>query len=203
MSSSKRYRPVQKRAEGTIEKILDSMAQLLEVHGYRSLTTNMIAEHAEVSIGTVYRYFSDKDQLLIALSDRATADITHMLLVTLTKMVNLGTDEMVRLFVEALVGAIEANRGVITAVVGEVPLGTQSNMLPGVEQQLEQFARIHLAIQFPELDDATIDELVYIGMGVGLSAALRIAIDRPANLDRDRLIDRTATLLTKGLFAIA
>ena len=85
-------------------------------------------------------------------------------------------------------------------MVSEIPMGTQSNVLPDVEHQLEQIARLFLAHHRPELPDIDTDELIYLGMGIIVAACLRIAIDRPPQLNKQRLIDRTATLLTTGLF---
>jgi AcrR family transcriptional regulator len=38
--------------------------------GYESATTNSIAERASISIGTLYRYYPDKDAILKALAER-------------------------------------------------------------------------------------------------------------------------------------
>jgi len=70
-----RKNPKQKRAEATVKAILDTAAQLLEEGGGREVSTNHIAERAGVSIGTLYQYFSDKDELLLRLAHREFGEI--------------------------------------------------------------------------------------------------------------------------------
>lgn len=53
--------------------ILEAGRELLEKHGAEALTTNRIAEHAGVSIGSLYRYFEDKEAVIAALYDRELA----------------------------------------------------------------------------------------------------------------------------------
>lgn len=71
-----RRKPRQVRAELTRERILDAAAYIFVEHGYAAGTTNRIAEHAEISIGSLYQYFPNKDailaELLVQHVDRGT-----------------------------------------------------------------------------------------------------------------------------------
>lgn len=71
-----RRKPRQVRAELTRERILDAAAHIFVEHGYAAGTTNRIAEHAEISIGSLYQYFPNKDailaELLVQHVDRGT-----------------------------------------------------------------------------------------------------------------------------------
>ncbi|WKE68422.1 TetR/AcrR family transcriptional regulator [Streptomyces sp. WP-1] len=62
-----RRKPRQVRAELTRERILDAAAQVFAEHGYAAGTTNRIAEHARLSIGSLYQYFPNKDAILAEL----------------------------------------------------------------------------------------------------------------------------------------
>ncbi len=65
-----RRKPIQGRAQHTVEAILKAAAQILERHGIDAATTNAIAERAGVSIGSLYQYFADRDALIDALVRR-------------------------------------------------------------------------------------------------------------------------------------
>ncbi|MFJ4623844.1 TetR/AcrR family transcriptional regulator [Streptomyces sp. NPDC088812] len=71
-----RRRPRQVRAELTRERILTAAAHVFAEYGYAAGTTNRIAEHARMSIGSLYQYFPNKDavlaELLIRHIDRGT-----------------------------------------------------------------------------------------------------------------------------------
>ncbi|MER7268891.1 TetR/AcrR family transcriptional regulator [Micromonospora carbonacea] len=62
-----RRTPRQVRAELTRKRILAAAAHIFAEHGYAAGTTNRIAEHARVSIGSLYQYFPNKDAILAAL----------------------------------------------------------------------------------------------------------------------------------------
>jgi AcrR family transcriptional regulator len=65
-----RRMPQQARSQRRVDLILDTAADLFAEIGYESATTNSIAERAGISIGSLYRYFSDKDAILHALVKR-------------------------------------------------------------------------------------------------------------------------------------
>lgn len=62
-----RKQPVQKRSQLTIEAIFQASAQLVEREGMVNLTTNKIAIKAGFSVGTLYQYFSSKDEIFRAM----------------------------------------------------------------------------------------------------------------------------------------
>lgn len=199
MPSSARNRPVQQRSLATIDKILEAATRLLIGSGYVGMTTNRVAAEAEVGIGTVYRYFADKNELLGALRDRASARMTKELIKAIGTSVALEPAAGIRRMFVCLVEALERDRGIIRALASEVPIGLQSNVLPEVEAQLAQFCRFFMASHRPDLSDAEIEEYVYLGMALTFSASLRIAIEREPEMDRERLIDHAVGVLTAWL----
>lgn len=55
----------EKKAERVREAIHDAMLTLAESNGYHAATLEQVAERAEVAISTVYRYFENKDAILL------------------------------------------------------------------------------------------------------------------------------------------
>jgi AcrR family transcriptional regulator len=79
MRVAARRTPVQERSKATVARILDAAAHVFAESGYGG-TTNHVAAQAQVSIGSLYQYFPDKDALLAALHDRHLAAIESHLL---------------------------------------------------------------------------------------------------------------------------
>lgn len=73
-TAAPRKRPAQRRSAETVERILDAAARLFDERGYRGTTTNHVAVAAEVSVGSLYQYFPNKDALLVALAERHLAE---------------------------------------------------------------------------------------------------------------------------------
>lgn len=67
---SLRNEPVQARSTARLAGLLDAAAAVVDELGYERLTTAMVAERADASIGTVYRYFPDRIAVLQALAAR-------------------------------------------------------------------------------------------------------------------------------------
>lgn len=65
-----RRAPVQQRSADRLARILDACAGLLDEIGYEQLSTRDVALRAEVPIGSVYRFFSNKRALVEALALR-------------------------------------------------------------------------------------------------------------------------------------
>jgi AcrR family transcriptional regulator len=81
---------VQGRSVARVQRMLDACAELVDEVGYEGLTTTLLAERAEVAIGSVYQFFPDKraivqalalrnmDAYLQSLSDRFASEVfTH------------------------------------------------------------------------------------------------------------------------------
>lgn len=65
-----RKAPVQRRSAERLTRILDACADLLDEVGYDELSTRAVAVRAGVPIGSVYRFFGNKRQMVDALAQR-------------------------------------------------------------------------------------------------------------------------------------
>jgi len=66
VATSRRKSPRQERAKATVEAILEASSQVLVGLGYTKMTTTRVAKRAGVSVGTLYQYFADKEELVRA-----------------------------------------------------------------------------------------------------------------------------------------
>jgi AcrR family transcriptional regulator len=64
-----RRRPRQQRSRAIVDSILEAGRRLLAESGESALTTNRIAERAGVSVGSLYRYFPNKEAVVAAICD--------------------------------------------------------------------------------------------------------------------------------------
>ncbi|MER6714300.1 MULTISPECIES: TetR/AcrR family transcriptional regulator [unclassified Streptomyces] len=82
-ATSLRRAPVQRRSAERLARILDACADLLDEVGYDALSTRAVAQRAGVPIGSVYRFFGNKRQMVDALAqrnlERYTARVTERL----------------------------------------------------------------------------------------------------------------------------
>lgn len=62
--------PRQKRSIEKVGSILDAVEALVVEHGTDSITTTQIAEATGFAVGTIYQYFSNRTDILMAAHDR-------------------------------------------------------------------------------------------------------------------------------------
>lgn len=78
-AKGRRRQAKQDRSRDTVGVIIEAAARVLVREGYARATTNRIALEAGISVGSVYEYFRDKDDLFDALirrqADNALAEI--------------------------------------------------------------------------------------------------------------------------------
>lgn len=69
--------PIQSRSSHTVDIILEAAARILEQQGIGAYTTNSIARHAGVSVGSLYQYFPHKDAVTVALIGRESSRLLN------------------------------------------------------------------------------------------------------------------------------
>lgn len=199
MSRSARRKPVQRRSEEMVERLLVAATRVLADVGYGQMSTNRVAAEAEVSIGSLYRYFADKDEIFETLRVRASDAILLRLTDAIAEAAGKPPHIGVRAVVAALVDALQEHEPIVRALVNEVPMGTQSNVLPEIERGLATFTRMYAIQHAPQVPAAEMDARIYLAMGVTLNSCLRIALEKPPDLDADHLIDLVVGMLVLGL----
>lgn len=69
-----RREPQQQRSRDRVEAILEATSQLLEESGYAALSTSTIAERAELTVSSLYQFFTNVDDIVVELVRRWTAE---------------------------------------------------------------------------------------------------------------------------------
>ena len=68
--TANRRTPLQARSNKTVEDILDAAASLLCTIPFEEITTSRLAEQAGISVGALYRFYSDKQEIFDAIAVR-------------------------------------------------------------------------------------------------------------------------------------
>ena len=114
-------KPKQPRSRETHRVILKGARLALVKYGYRHITTNRIAERSGVSVGTLYQYFYDKDDILKQTLAAFAKEMKQGLQETLQKKRDLPQETMVRASVSAMVDMFYQHRDFIRVVREELP----------------------------------------------------------------------------------
>jgi AcrR family transcriptional regulator len=116
---NRRKIPAQQRSRTTVEAVIEAAAQLLEAAGEQGFNTNAVAERAGVSIGTLYRYFPDKQAILVALARREMEAVNAVVASPLAREAGglAGDRAVIRAFLQAFAGRTQARRIAVAALL--------------------------------------------------------------------------------------
>jgi AcrR family transcriptional regulator len=96
-----RRAPRQSRSKEMVEAILQAGLLVLREEGPERLTTKRIAERAGVSVGSLYRYFADKEEVLEAVYRRQHEEFWNVAVSWVPRLAALPLDRAVELIVDA------------------------------------------------------------------------------------------------------
>jgi len=78
--------PAQARSRRRVEAILDAAAAVVLEHGVEAVSTREIARVAGVPVASLYQYFADKEEVLLALVERDMAEMDEQVLADLADL---------------------------------------------------------------------------------------------------------------------
>ncbi len=193
---SPRRRAKQQRARETVETVVEAAARVLVREGYARATTNRIAEAAGVSVGSVYQYFADKDEIFDALLRRETGRALEAVLAVAADPATPLEDVLRRMLGASLRSHRYGTR--IYRQLAQLPgdrfrqrIGEANlRLLAHVRAFLEQHrSRLRVA----DLDTASF-VVVHASEGLGFNA--------PPDLQDEALLEETTALLCRYLLRL-
>jgi AcrR family transcriptional regulator len=124
--------PQQERSRKRVEAILDAAARIVVAEGVDAVGTRSIADLAGVPVASLYQYFADKDDILLALVER---DIAEM-----DQRVAERVGALERISLESLV---QATIAAFTEVYAERPAFVMIYLRGRTNQAIRDYGREH------------------------------------------------------------
>ncbi|WP_136657299.1 TetR/AcrR family transcriptional regulator [Nitratireductor sp. XY-223] len=105
MTADTRRKPRQKRSKEKVDKILDAVEELVTRQSIEALTTTQIAEHTGLAVGTIYQYFGNRTELLIAaeirMFERLAAKLAGEVYKVLSQPVGDPIEKLISIYIES------------------------------------------------------------------------------------------------------
>lgn len=194
-SAKPRKRPVQERSRQTVAAILQAAAQVLVKNGYDRTTTNLVAEKAGVSIGSLYEYFPNKEALVAAIASAHVEELAVRVDDALLAADNGVSASFVAALVRAGLDAHRVNPKLHKVLVEEVPrIGALADLLD-ISSLLQR--KIELAIQrdAPHLPPAKARMIALILETCIEALTHRAIVETPEWLETGEIENETLRLL--------
>lgn len=106
-----RKHPQQLRSRQAVQALVDATGQIIAERGLAQTTTNHIADRAGVSVGSLYQYFEDKDDLVEALLERLSREIAGAIDDTLAEVHDADVRPVVQALLQTALAAMNSQQG--------------------------------------------------------------------------------------------
>lgn len=192
-----RKTPTQERALRTVEALLDATAQVLVAEGWHKTTTNKVAERAGTSIGTLYEYFPSKESLVTAVIERLSERLLARMLQTMDQAIAGAQEDAPRRWFGMMVDLLETEAPLVRVIATQVPFTWEIPRVRKLQRRLEDIATARGAEISRITGRSYSPESVFLMTTIAMSTVLQIATDRPAGLDREKLIDEFSAMFVQ------
>jgi AcrR family transcriptional regulator len=192
--TSLRRMPTQARSRARVADILKATGALLGEVGYDGLSTNLIAERADVPVGSIYQFFEGKDDIVAALVEQFQERILKLVGEQLDAPSAIRDR---RAFIARLVDGIAGIQAEASAFVC-VFSGSQSHArFDGLARDLRRTLTRHLdrvfAEAFPRLPKD--DRSRMLAAWSDITGAMISNLDRSKPGERGKLLEELKTVL--------
>ncbi|MGZ3296723.1 MAG: TetR/AcrR family transcriptional regulator [Xanthobacteraceae bacterium] len=193
-SGGLRKKPLQARSRARVAGILKAAGSLLGEVGYDGLSTNLIAERAQVPVGSIYQFFEGKDDIVAALVEQFQDRILRLV------SAQLDVDTAVHdrwAFIARLIDGIAGIQAEASAFVC-VFSGSQTHArFDGLARDLRRTLTRHLdrvfAEAFPRLPKD--DRGRMLAAWSDITGAMIANLDRSKPGERGKLLEELKTIL--------
>ncbi|HEV7937607.1 MAG TPA: TetR/AcrR family transcriptional regulator [Solirubrobacteraceae bacterium] len=178
-----------------VERILDAATRVLEDVGYHGASTNRIAAAAGVSPGSVYQYFTDKDEIVATIIKRLIDNFAEGVAPALRHAATLDPATSVRMVLESVLDVLERDAALLRALIDRVPAADQAEALRPVRARIADFIYQTLANLSHGPPREELDRLTWTVLELTQHMPVRYVLDRPPIARADFVEDLSQIVL--------
>ncbi len=199
MDQQKHARPVQRRAQGLhrIASILDAAETIFAQMGYDEATTNHIAAQAGISPGSLYQFFSNKEEIAQALAARYTEELQRVYSSVFSfEGASLPFSTWLDQIIDALI-AFHFAHPAFHILLNTPPSLQVANLTHDLPKELQTRFELGFQVRAPNL--STTQRILSATMSVQLFKAVLPLVLRAEEADRRLLVRELKTVLHRYL----
>jgi AcrR family transcriptional regulator len=196
---SPRRMPRQRRSRLLFDKIIATAKTLYEQEGYAYVTTNRIAEKANVSIGSLYQYFKNSESIALAVYEDACAGAALTMKRMVLENLALPVEKKIRIHVEQLFDIFEKDHYALLRLIYEIPEFRSAARPLSFTNLIGHTTQMGLQQHFTGVDRATIVRKSYVIDRCVLGMISRFLDEKPDFFSRREAIDEITELVRQYL----
>jgi AcrR family transcriptional regulator len=195
-----RKKPVQARAQHTVNAILEATVQVLEREGPEAATTTRIAEVAGVSVGTLYQYFSHRDAIFDALQEREFSKAIALTQEILSEgNYPRSPREVVELCVKGMLSLHTGHPGVHRVLAMEGLRTTKADRLQSFDLRVIGVVRHFLSATGASVRRKNLDAAAFVAFQCVRAVMLASLLETSPGLNNETMVEELVDLLVRYL----
>jgi len=198
---SPRNQPRQPRSRATVAVILDAAIRVLDREGWDALTTSRVAEVAGVSVGTLYQYFADRDDIVAALQDRELERAGAMLERVLKDATPLSDSELARSVVDELLRLYRAAPALHRVLAARGLSFAPPERVVAFDARSVALVKAFLQLAGPRIRAANLEAAAFVIYQSVRATMLSYLLESPAGVDDAVLVGELTQLIVRYLSA--
>jgi AcrR family transcriptional regulator len=185
---SLRRTPRQKRSQILFDKIIATAKALFKQHGYAYVSTNRIAEKANISIGSLYQYFADREAIALAVYEDACANAALIMKRMTLESLGSPVEVSVPKLVERAFEVFEKDRYALLQLINEVPELRRVAQPISFEALIHRNTQMFLEQHFTDVARPVIARKSYVLDKCVIGVIGRYLDERPDFMSKDQAI---------------
>ncbi len=181
--------PQQKRSQQKVDDIIRHTLRIIEREGYHRATTVRIAKEAGIGLASLYEYFEDRDDIILAALDFEAAEVWKAVELGMLKIIELGPVDGLRHALSVTMTEVSRRAGSVKILLSNFPGVIKHPAVIKLTTRLEatlRFVLISLA-GGPKIQN--LDAKAFLLTNTVLGIFLGVATGLPKGVTEEILID--------------
>lgn len=184
----RRRTPRQKRSQLLYDKIIAAAKTLFRQHGYAHVSTNRIAEKANISIGSLYQYFANRESIALAVYEDACSKAALTMKRKTLESLSTSLEESVPKLTGWLFEVFDRDRYALLQLISEVPELRRMAQPFSFDSLIHRTTQMFFEQHFAHVERAVIARKCYIIDKCVMAVISRYLDERPDFLSKSQAI---------------
>ena len=196
LSSAKmRKQPQQQRAKIIVENILEGAQKCISDFGVLQLTTPKIAEKSGVSVGSIYQYFENKDQIVAELLLRKSEGLGQALKQLVLLQQQTSIQDIITLSIAFGFESLKSDQGFFIEILKNWHAYSDSEAAQVLERHFLEIAMYVFGRHSPQWDFESLKHKSFVIINSTLFSMMRYASHNAFLIEEQRLQQELAKMI--------
>ena len=193
--SKMRKKPQQQRAKVIVESILQGTEKCIVEYGFLHVTTPKIAEKSGVSVGSIYQYFENKDQIVAELLLRKSEGLGQALKQLVLLQQQTSIQDIITLSIAFGFESLKSDQGFFIEILKNWHAYSDSEAAQVLERHFLEIAMYVFGRHSPQWDFESLKHKSFVIINSTLFSMMRFASHNAFLIEEQRLQQELAKMI--------